>query len=60
MPIENQNFYLRCRGKWNKAGVFLQDRNIIINGFIVSDMEDNPEKQLGFTVISVVDFQKRR
>ena len=38
---------------------FLQDRNIIINGFIVSDMEDNPEKQLGFTVISVVDFQKK-
>ncbi len=39
---------------------FLKQNGIVINGYIVSDMIDNPESLFGFPVVSALDFQRNR
>lgn len=39
---------------------FLKENGIILNGYIVSDMNNNPESLFGLTVVSVLNFWNNR
>lgn len=39
---------------------FLRENGIILNGYIVSDMDNNPESLFGLPIVSVLDFQNNQ